>query len=66
VDSCKLITRLVSAGLDRDLTAGERLRVRLHLLFCRNCAIVERQFKTIRAFMKHLALRTRNAAEKDN
>ena len=52
--------------LDRDLTAGERLRVRLHLLFCRNCAIVERQFKTIRAFMKHLALRTRNAAEKDN
>jgi len=55
VDSCKLITRLVSAGLDRDLKAGERLRVRVHLLFCRHCANVERQLKAIRIFMRRLA-----------
>ena len=66
MDSCRLITRLVSAGLDRDLTAGERLRVRLHLAFCRHCANVERQLKSIRAFMRHLALRTRNAPQKDD
>jgi anti-sigma factor RsiW len=66
VDSCKLIARLVSAGLDRDLTAGERLRVRVHLLFCRHCANMERQFRAMRTFMKHLALGTGNASEKDD
>jgi hypothetical protein len=55
VDSCKRISQLVSAGLDRKLSASERLRVRLHLLFCRHCRIVERQLMAIRGFVKRLA-----------
>ena len=55
MDSCKDISLLVSAGLDRSLTAGERLRMRLHLLVCKHCTNVERQLTAIRAFMKRLA-----------
>jgi hypothetical protein len=49
------MSQLVSAGLDRELTAGERLRIRLHLLFCKHCRIIERQFTAIRGFVKRLA-----------
>jgi Putative zinc-finger len=59
MDSCKNISRLVSAGLDRKLGAVERLRVRLHLLFCAHCTNVDRHLKAIRIFMKRLAERGR-------
>ncbi|TAK83526.1 MAG: zf-HC2 domain-containing protein [Betaproteobacteria bacterium] len=61
MDSCKSISRLVSAGLDRKLTAGERVRIRIHLLFCKHCRIVERQYLALRRFVRHLA----EALEKD-
>jgi hypothetical protein len=60
MDSCRSITELVSAGLDRDLTVTERLRIRLHLLFCRHCANVERQLTAIGAFVRRLAEQERD------
>ena len=55
--SCKETTQLVSDGLDRELTTGERLRLRFHLLFCKHCANVDRQFSLIRTFMTRLGER---------
>ena len=61
MDSCKSITELVSAGLDRNLGATERLRVHLHLLFCSHCTNVERQLSLIRTFVRRLAEQDREA-----
>ena len=61
MDSCRSITELVSAGLDRELSARERLRVRLHLLFCRHCTKIERQLAAIGVFVKRLAERDPDA-----
>ena len=47
--TCKKAARLMSEGLDRPLGVGERLRLRLHLVFCRGC----------RAFRAQIGLRKR-------
>lgn len=57
MDSCRSITELVSAELDRELSAGEQVRVRLHLLFCRHCTNVQRQLAAIGVFVERLAER---------
>jgi hypothetical protein len=48
VDSCKDISKLISMGMDRELSWSERVRLRLHLLMCRNCTEFDRQIKAIR------------------
>jgi predicted anti-sigma-YlaC factor YlaD len=35
--TCKEVSRLVSEGLDKDLPAEERLRLKAHLAICRGC-----------------------------
>jgi hypothetical protein len=60
MDPCRSITELVSAGLDRDLGATERLRVRLHLLFCKHCSPVERPLGAIGTFVRRLAEQDRD------
>lgn len=42
--SCKEASRLISAGLDRDLDLGQRAALRLHLLLCTACTRVKAQF----------------------
>lgn len=52
--SCKQATELMSQGLDRPLSLGERLRLRLHLLFCVGCRNTLRQFQFLRdAISRH-------------
>lgn len=63
MDSCRKITQLVSEGLDRELSLGERLRIRFHLALCRGCNNFERQMKAIRGFSR--ALLDRIASDKD-
>jgi hypothetical protein len=46
--SCKEITILVSESLDRELSLGERLAVRLHLMMCRFCSRYRKQLQTLR------------------
>lgn len=50
--SCKDITALVSASLERRLSARERLQVRFHLLFCTGCTRFERQLQFMRRALK--------------
>lgn len=48
---CNGISRLVSQSLDRDLTRGEALAVRIHLLYCRACRQFRRHIAEIRKML---------------
>lgn len=46
--NCKQATRLMSDEMDRDLTAGDRLGLRLHTLLCSGCARYREQMTFLR------------------
>jgi hypothetical protein len=52
--SCKHASRLISDSMDRQLTAGERLSLRFHLLVCRLCCRYQRQLLLIRRAIQPL------------
>ena len=58
---CKEVTRLVSQGLDRDLSLGERTALRLHLAICEGCRNVSKQLAFLRRAVKGLAEREDDA-----
>jgi hypothetical protein len=43
--TCKEAVRLVSEGLDRNLSWPTRLSLRMHLLMCRHCSAYGRQLR---------------------
>ena len=49
--TCREVARLVLEGEDRALSAGERLRVRLHMLICAACPRFARQVRLMRRAM---------------
>lgn len=50
--TCREVHRLVSEGLDRDLSLVERTRVRLHLLVCVACTRFNGQMDMLRRAMR--------------
>ena len=46
--NCKEASRLMSEGLDRDLSLGQRTALRLHMLICTACSRVQSQFIFLR------------------
>jgi len=46
--SCNQAARLISESLDRRLTAGERLRLKLHLAMCKLCLSYSRALHRVR------------------
>ena len=52
--TCREVHRLVSEGLDRDLTRFERTRMRLHFMVCRACTNFNAQMALIRRAMRKL------------
>ena len=50
--SCKDASHLISQMQDVDLPFGQRLRVRVHLLFCEACTRFERQMRFLRRVMR--------------
>ena len=55
--SCRQAAELASRVLDRRLSLGERLRLRLHLALCRSCARYQSQLRFLRRAMTRLARR---------
>jgi len=53
--SCREATRLASQGLDRPLSFGERVRLRVHLAVCAGCTNFSRQAELLRRAVQHLA-----------
>lgn len=46
--TCRQATRLASDAMERRLTAGERLALRLHLPLCPGCRAFRRQLTALR------------------
>ncbi|OWY40008.1 hypothetical protein CEK28_04530 [Xenophilus sp. AP218F] len=46
--SCREASRLISAGMDRPLSAAEHIKLRMHLLLCGNCREFSHQLTTLR------------------
>ena len=45
--SCKEASRKISEGMERPLSRGERIGLRLHLLLCRSCSAFRRQVRAL-------------------
>ena len=54
--TCKEVHRLVSEGLDRDLSVVEQLRMRLHLIVCDACTNFNGQMNMLRRAMQKLQI----------
>lgn len=52
--TCKEVHRLVSEGMDRELSLVERTRMRLHLLVCAACTRFNGQMDLLRRAMRSL------------
>jgi hypothetical protein len=52
--TCREIHRLVSEGMDRDLSLVERTRMRLHLLVCAVCPRFIAQMDLLRRAMRRM------------
>jgi hypothetical protein len=50
--TCKEVTALVVAREDRELSALDKLRLRVHMAICKTCPTFERQMFTMRHAMK--------------
>lgn len=51
---CKEVSRLISEGLDQQLDAPRRARMRLHFVICATCRNVDEQMAFLRQAMRDL------------
>ena len=54
--TCKETHRLISEGLDRDLSIYDRLLMRLHLTVCDACTNFDGQMALMRKAMRNLTI----------
>jgi len=54
--TCREVHRLVSEGMDRDLSLVERTRMRLHLVVCEACTRFNGQMSLLRKAMRGFPL----------
>lgn len=54
--TCREVHRLVSEGMDRDLTMVERTRMRVHLMVCGACTRFNQQMDTLRRAMRNFPM----------
>jgi predicted anti-sigma-YlaC factor YlaD len=54
--TCKEVHRLVSEGLDRELSLVERARMQMHLLICRACQNFNNQMALLRGAMRNFQI----------
>ena len=50
--TCREVHRLVSEGMDRELSLVERARMRVHLVICRACTRFNGQMSLLRRAMR--------------
>ena len=63
---CLRVTRLISEAQDDVLTLAERLRVRLHLLFCADCRHFKHNAEALHQIMKRYADINEDGQEADS
>ncbi len=58
--SCKQASQLISQSLERQLSGGERFKLRLHLLICRFCKRFSQQLSLIKLAVKKQVVNIEN------
>jgi predicted anti-sigma-YlaC factor YlaD len=58
---CNVITREISESLDHKISLRNRLKIRLHVMFCKLCRRYQQQLMTMHTLFEH-----RLQAEKEN
>lgn len=53
--SCKEVTEVCSAEMERPLRLGEQVSLRAHLMMCTGCTQYRKQLKTLRQVMQAYA-----------
>lgn len=53
--SCKEVTAICSAEMERPLKLGEKVSLRTHLMMCSGCTNYRRQIKALRQVMQAYA-----------
>lgn len=53
--SCKEVTEVCSAELERPLRLGEQVSLRAHLMMCTGCTNYRKQLRTLRQVMQAYA-----------
>jgi predicted anti-sigma-YlaC factor YlaD len=53
--SCKDVTHLLSEGLDRKLSLGERVQMEMHLAMCKGCSNFRKQMDFLRTACRRYA-----------
>jgi hypothetical protein len=46
--TCREASQMISEGMDRTLSFGQRVRLALHLMICTGCSRVKQQFAILR------------------
>lgn len=62
---CRETHQLVSEGLDRQLSLGERSQVRLHLAMCDACSRFEQQMHMLRDNLRQLPEHLQTGQDKE-
>jgi predicted anti-sigma-YlaC factor YlaD len=50
--TCREVARILSDGLDTEMTPAERARLRVHMVICEACRNVEQQFDLLRRLVR--------------
>lgn len=53
--SCKEVTKVCSAEMERPLRLGEQVSLRMHLMMCTGCTNYRKQMKALRLVMQAYA-----------
>jgi hypothetical protein len=61
--SCKEVTEVCSAEMERPLKLGEQVSLRMHLMMCSGCTDYRKQLKTLRHVMQAYAQGKANAGD---
>jgi len=56
VPSCDETSHLISQALDENISLIQKLRIRMHLMFCKYCRNFMKQMSLIRTIMKRQAV----------
>lgn len=55
--TCEDVTQLVSYSMDQEIPVSDRIRIRVHLWFCRWCSMFQEQLRFIRNLTREGAAR---------
>jgi hypothetical protein len=55
--ACREVTRLVSESLDRELSLGQRMSIKMHLMMCKLCSRYNKQLAALKEAIRLHAMR---------